>query len=178
MVLPGRSIPRFLFCEHHHVSNLFVLQTPPIAPPIAQLPLSSKFLIFILPSLFHSFPLPPSHLWWVFNDNFVIAGDLVQLFIAPWWIWWLLFFTVAASLLYRMCMGCMVRYFPYTRFTVPFVPLVGVSLPYHVRVLFQYTPYGKIVSVHPVYSTRVLFLPSARHYSIIRMYSSTRRIVR
>lgn len=108
----------------------------------------------------------------MFNDNFVIAGDLVQLLLHHDEFGDCFFFTVAASLLYRMCMGCMVRYFPFTRFTVPFVPLVGVSLPYRVRVLFQYTPYGKVVSVHTVYSTRVLFLPSARHYSIIRMYST------
>jgi hypothetical protein len=62
MVLPERTIPRFLFCKHH-VLNLFVLHTPPVAPPIAQLPLSSKFLIFFLPSVLHSCPLPPSHFW-------------------------------------------------------------------------------------------------------------------
>jgi hypothetical protein len=65
------------------------------------------------------------------------------------------FFYCCCITTYCMCMGCMVRYFPYTRFTVPFVPLVGASLPYCVRVLFQYTPYGKVVSVHPVYSTWV-----------------------
>ena len=53
MVLPECTIPCFLFCKHH-VSSLFVLQTPPIAPPIAQLLLSSKFLIFLL-----CFILPP-----------------------------------------------------------------------------------------------------------------------
>jgi hypothetical protein len=143
----------------------------------------------------HSCPCPPNSLSSFFLLCFIlspslplISGECSMIILSLLVIWFscyctmmnlvIAFFTVAASLLYCMRMGCMVRYFPYTRFTVPFVPLVGVSLPYRVRVLFQYTPHGKVVSVHTVYSTRGLFLPSARHYSIIRMYSSTRRIVR
>jgi hypothetical protein len=39
--------------------------------------------------------------------------------------------------------------------------MVGVSLPYRLHVLLQYTPHGTVVSVHPVYSVQVLFvLPS------------------
>ena len=45
MVLAERAIQRSKIFKHD-VSNLFDLQTPPIAPPIAQhLPLSSQFLI-------------------------------------------------------------------------------------------------------------------------------------
>ncbi len=80
MVLPERSIQHSIFFKHH-VSNLFVLQTPPIAPPIAQLPLSSLFLIFFLPFLLHSCPLPPSHFWWVFNCSFYFSRDFVHLFV-------------------------------------------------------------------------------------------------
>ena len=61
----------------HHVLNLFVLQTPPpIAPPIAQLPLSSKFLIFLLPSLLHS--CPPASLSYLVS---VVFSSLVIVFI-------------------------------------------------------------------------------------------------
>jgi hypothetical protein len=57
MVLPGRTILRFLFCEHHHVSNLFC-KLHPLHHPLHSCPcppnsLSSFFLLcFILsPSL-------------------------------------------------------------------------------------------------------------------------------
>ncbi len=101
MVLSERTIPRFLFCKNA-VLNLFVLQTPPIAPHIAQAPFSSKFLIFFLPSLLHSCPLPPSCFWWVFNCSFVIAGDLVQLLFHHDEFGDCFFCTVGASEPYRM----------------------------------------------------------------------------
>ncbi len=153
----------------HHVSNLFVLQTPPITQPIAQLPLSSQFLIFFLPSLLHS--CPPVSLSFLVSAQLLFCHCLWfgSSVFSPWWIWWLLFLLSVC----HYCVVC-VRAAWYSSFHTrglqyrSFVPLVGVSLPYCVCVLFQYTLHGTIVSVHPVYSTQSLFLPSlARHYSII-----------
>ncbi len=94
--LPVRTIPHFLFCKHHALI-LLVLQTS----HIAQSPLSSKFLIFFLPSLLHSFlsaflsflvsvQLLFSYCWWCGWAHMAH------------WIWWWLFFllTVGASLPY------------------------------------------------------------------------------
>ncbi len=164
MVLPEHTIPRFLFCKHH-VLNLFVLQTS----PIAQSPLSSKFLIFFLPSLLQSCPLASLSFilvsvqlqfvnWWWF-------GSAV---ISPWWIWWLLF-------LYCRCVTT-VLYVYHVHGKVISVhavystvcTMVGVSLPYRVHVLLQYKPHGTVVSVHPVNSTWVrVFILSLHHVVIV-----------
>jgi hypothetical protein len=73
MVLPVRTIPHFLFCEYHML-NLLVLQTS----HIAQSPLSSKFLIFFLPSLLQSC-LPAFLSFLVSVQLLFIVGDVVEL---------------------------------------------------------------------------------------------------
>jgi hypothetical protein len=139
---------------------------------------SSFFLL-----CFNLAPLSPSHFWWVFNCSFVIAGNLVQLLFHHDE-FGDCFCTVGASLLYCMCMACLIRWFPYTWSTVPFV--LWLVYHYHIVCMYycsRYTVHGTVASVHPLYSTQVLFsLPSrwcvTSHYSIICMYSSTRRMVR
>lgn len=126
--------------------------------------LSSFFLLcFIL------FPLPPSHFWWVFNCNFFTAGDSVQLLLHHDEFGDCFFLL----LLHQYCIVCVWAAW-YSSFRTRSVQYrLHHWLVYHYcTVLCAYIipVHGTVVSVHPVYSTRVLFLPSVRHYIIIRMY--------
>ncbi len=142
MVLSEWTIPRFLFCKHH-VSNLFVLQTPPIAPPIAQS------------------PLPPSHFWWVFNRSFFFSHDFVHKFVHHEEFGGDCFFYCRCVITVPYVFGLHGTVVSLHAVYSTVCTMVGVSLPYCLHVLLQYTQHGTVVSVHPVYSAQVLFvLPS------------------
>ena len=142
MVLSEWTIPRFLFCKHH-VSNLFVLQTPPIAPPIAQS------------------PLPPSHFWWVFNRSFFFSHDFVHKFVHHEEFGGDCFFYCRCVITVPYVFGLHGTVVSLHAVYSTVCTMVGVSLPYCLHVLLQYTPHGTVVSVHPFYPTQVLIvLPS------------------
>ena len=139
---------------------------------------------YLPPSFFASF-LPPC-LPLISGECSIVVLSLLVIWFSCYFTMMSLviaFCTVGASLLYCMCMACLVRWFLYTWSSVPFVSWLVYH--YHIVCMYyssQYTVHGTVVSVHPLYSTQVLFLPSrwcvTSHYSIICMYSSTRRMVR
>jgi hypothetical protein len=179
VVLPEHAISRFLFCKHA-VSNLFVLQTPTIAPHIAQLPLSYKFLIFFLPSLLHFCPpcLP------------LISGECSIVVLSFPVIWFSCYFTTMNLMiaffvlsLHHYCIVCVPPAW-YCSFRTRGLQcrscdgwcITTVSsactTPVHTAWHGSFRTHGL-----QYLSTTAPTISLVRHYSIMRMYSITRPTV-
>ena len=137
--------------------------------------LSSSFLLcFILA------PLPPSHFWWVFNCSFFFFHDFVHLFVHHEEFCDCCRCVTTVPYLYGLHGTVVSVHVVYSTVRT----MVGVSLPYCLHVLLQYTPHGTVVSVHlAVYSTQVLFvLPSRwwfrlQHHLHVLQYTPHRTII-
>ncbi len=117
--------------------------------------------------MLHSFPLPPSNFWWVFNCCFVIGGDLIVLLLHRDECDDCFFCLLLVQLLY--CLH--VRAAWYGSFCTPGVQyrctILGVSLPFCVHVRAAW--YGSFNA--PGVATAPLAPCLVSHYRLVCMYT-------
>ena len=176
-VLPECIIPRFLFCKSH-VSNLFGLQTPPIAPLIAQLPLSSKFLMFLLPSLLNSSPCLPH----ISGECSIVVLSLFVIRFSCYFTMMNLVIAFFVLSVHHYCIVCVqhawygsfrksgLQYRSYNGLCITTV-LCACTTPVHAA------RYGSFLTPGLKYSSTVLTILLLCQYRIICMYSSTGHMV-
>ena len=145
MVLPVRTIPLFLFCEHH-VSTLFVCELHPLHHPLHSCPCPPIFLC----SFFFLCSIPVPCLPPISGECSIVVLSLVVIWLSCYYTMMNVMIALPAYCWCNYCIICMYV----LHGTVVSVHLVYSTvvpcLVSHYRIVCMYTLHGTVVSVHLV----------------------------